>query len=84
MHTYDDIHPSGPLFVKMNGSLRKASGKFPASMTEHLQGNTYTNLIYAANSLLRKFSEISTIPKGRSVLSNIEYIFIRLQTSLHT
>ena len=71
IHTYDDIHTSGPLFVKMNGSLRKASGKFPASMTEHLQGNTYTNLIYTANSLLRKFSEISTIPKGRSVLSNI-------------
>ena len=69
IHTYDDIHTSGPLFVKMNGSLRAASGKFPASMTEHLKGNTYTNLIYAANSLLRKFSEISTIPKGRFALS---------------
>ena len=51
----------------MNGSLRAASGKFPASMTEHLKGNTYTNLIYACNSLLRKFSQISNIPKGRVV-----------------
>jgi hypothetical protein len=51
----------------MNGSLRAASGKFPKSMTEHLKGNTYTNLIYACNSLLRKFSQISNIPKGRVV-----------------
>ena len=58
---------TGPLFVKMNGSLRAVSGKFPASMTEHLKGNTYTNLIYACNSLLRKFSQISNIPKGRVV-----------------
>ena len=49
----------------MNGSLRAASGKFPKSWTEHLKGNTYTNLIYACSSLLRKFSQISHIPKKR-------------------
>jgi len=55
----------------MNGSLRAVSGKFPASMTEHLKGNTYTNLIYACNSLLRKFSQISNIPKGRVVFRGL-------------
>jgi hypothetical protein len=44
----------------MNGSLRKASQKFGEQA--HLKGNSYTNLIYACNSLLRKFSEISIIP----------------------
>jgi hypothetical protein len=51
----------------MNGSLRLASNVFPKEWTEHLKNNTYTNLIYAANSLLRKFSEISVIPPGRKV-----------------
>ena len=49
----------------MNGSLRKASKKFGEQA--HLKGNSYTNLIYACNSLLRKFSEISIIPPGRKV-----------------
>jgi hypothetical protein len=56
---------TGPLYVKMNGSLRFASKKF--GNQEHLKGNSYTNLIYACNSLLRKFSEISIIPPGRKV-----------------
>ena len=56
---------TGPLYVKMNGSLRKASQKFGEQA--HLKGNSYTNLIYACNSLLRKFSEISIIPPGRKV-----------------
>jgi hypothetical protein len=56
---------TGPLYVKMNGSLRFASKKF--GNQEHLKGNSYTNLIYACNSLLRKFSEISIIPLGRKV-----------------
>ena len=62
---------TGPLFVKMNSSLRAASGKFPSSMTEHLKGNNYTNLIYASNSLLRKLSQISNIPKGRVVFRGL-------------
>jgi ankyrin repeat protein len=56
---------TGPLYVKMNGSLRFASKKF--GNQEHLKGNSYTNLIYACNSLLRKSSEISIIPPGRTV-----------------
>jgi len=56
---------TGPLYVKMNGSLRKASKKFGEQA--HLKGNSYTNLIYAFNSLLRKFSEISIIPPDRKV-----------------
>jgi len=56
---------TGPLYVKMNGSLRKASKKFGEQA--HLKCNSYTNLIYACNSLLRKFSEISIIPPGRKV-----------------
>jgi len=60
---------TGPLYVKMNGSLRKASKKFGEQA--HLKGNSYTNLIYACNSLLRKFSEISIIPPGRKVCRGI-------------
>ena len=56
---------TGPLYFKMNGSLRKASQKFGEQA--HLKGNSYTNLIYACNSLLRKFSEISIIPPDRKV-----------------
>ncbi len=58
---------TGPLYVKMNGSLRLASKVFPEEWTEHLKNNTYTNLIYACNSLLSKFSEICIIPPGRKV-----------------
>jgi len=60
---------TGPLYVKMNGSLRKASQKFGEQA--HLKGNSYTNLIYACNSLLRKFSEISIIPPDRKVCRGI-------------
>jgi len=67
---------TGPLFVKMNGSLRAASGKFPANMTQHLKGNTYTNLIYACNSLIRKFSQISNIPKGRVVYRGLSGVLL--------
>ena len=56
---------TGPLYVKMNGSLRKASKKFGEQA--HLKGNSYTNLVYSANSLLRKFSQICIIPPGRKV-----------------
>ena len=49
----------------MNGSLRFASKRFPEALTAHLKGNKYTNLVYACNSLLRKFSQISHIPKKR-------------------
>ena len=49
----------------MNGSLRLASKRFPKEWTEHLQGNKYTNTVYACSSLLRKFSQISHIPKKR-------------------
>ena len=47
----------------MNGSLRLASKRFPKEWTEHLKGNNYTNTVYACNSLLSKFSQISHIPK---------------------
>jgi hypothetical protein len=53
---------TGPLYVKMNGSLRKASKKFAEQ--EHLNGNLYTNLI---NSFLRKASQMSIIPPNRKV-----------------
>jgi hypothetical protein len=56
---------TGPLYVKMNASLRFASNKF--GKQEHLKGNSYTNLIYSCSSLLRKFSEICIIPLGRKV-----------------
>ena len=49
----------------MNGSLRFASKRFPKEWTEHLKGNNYTNTVYACSSLLRKFSQISHIPKKR-------------------
>ena len=55
---------SGPLFVKMNGSLRKVSGKFPEEMTRHLKGNKYVNLIFACSSGMRKLSRASTLPIG--------------------
>ena len=48
---------TGPLFVKMNGSLRKVSGRFPEEMTKHLKGNTYVNLIFACSSGMRKLSQ---------------------------
>ena len=51
----------------MNGSLRLASKRFPKEWTEHLKGNKYTNTVYACSSLLRKFSQISHIPKKRKV-----------------
>ena len=47
----------------MNGSLRFASKRFPS--IKHLKGNQYTNTVYACSSLLRKFSQISHIPKKR-------------------
>ena len=65
---------TGPLYVKMNGSLRKASKKFGEQA--HLKGNSYTNLIYACNSLLRKFSEISIIPPGRKVSRGMSGVFL--------
>jgi hypothetical protein len=65
---------TGPLYVKMNGSLRKASQKFGEQA--HLKGNSYTNLIYACNSLLRKFSEISIIPPGRKVSRGMSGVFL--------
>ena len=51
----------------MNGSLRFASKRFPEAWTAHLKGNKYTNTVYACNSLLRKFSQISRIPRQRKV-----------------
>jgi hypothetical protein len=65
---------TGPLHVKMNGSLRKASKKFGTQ--EHPEGNSYTNLIYACNSLLRKFSEISIIPPGRKVFRGMSGVLL--------
>ena len=50
----------------MNGSLRFASKRFPS--IEHLKGNKYTNTVYACSSLLRKFSQISHIPKKRCAM----------------
>ena len=58
---------TGPLYIKMNGSLRKASKISPKEWTEHLKDNSYTNLIYGANSLLRNFSQICIIPPTRKV-----------------
>ena len=52
----------------MNGSLRFASKRFPEAWTAHLKGNKYTNLVYACSSLLRKFSQISHIPKKRCAM----------------
>ena len=48
----------------MNGSLCFTSKRFPEAWTAH-KGNRYTNLVYACNSLLRKFSQISHTPKKR-------------------
>lgn len=66
------ISYTGPLFVKMNCcppvvSLRQARKKFPKEWTENLKHNSYTNLIYEANSLLHKLSQICIIPPGRKV-----------------
>ena len=61
---------TGPLYFKMNSSLRKASKKF--GNQEHLKGNSYTNLIYACNSFLRKSSQISIIPRGRRVFRGMK------------
>ena len=52
----------------MNGSLRFASKRFPEAWTAHLKGNKYTNTVYACSSLLRKFSQISHIPKKRCAM----------------
>ena len=49
----------------MNSALRQASGRF--GTVEHLQGNKYINLIYAAASCMRKLSRNSAIPAGRKV-----------------
>ena len=62
---------TGPPFVKMNGPLREASGAFPKEWTEHLKGNKYTNTVYACNSMLIKFSQISRIPPRRVVYRGI-------------
>ena len=64
-HTFSRHRYTGPPYVKMNGSLRLASKRFPKEWTEHLKGNNYTNTVYACSSLLRKFSQISHIPKKR-------------------
>ena len=58
---------SGPLYHKFNSSLRKVSRKFDDSWTDHLEGNTYANNIYACSSCLRKTSQCSSIPRGRKV-----------------
>ena len=47
------------------GSLRAASNRFPEKWTEHLKGNKYTNLVYAAGSAVRKLSFVSAIPPAR-------------------
>ena len=67
---------TGPLYVKMNGSLRKASKKFGEQ--EHLKGNSYTNLIYACNSFLRKASQMSIIPPKRKVYRGIKDVLLPL------
>ena len=54
----------------MNASLRFASKRFPEEWTAHLKGNKYTNTVYACNSLLRKFSQISHIPKNRCAIDH--------------
>ena len=64
---------TGPLYVKMNGSLRKASKKFAEQ--EHLNGNLYTNLI---NSFLRKASQMSIIPPKRKVYRGIKDVLLPL------
>ena len=58
---------TGPGYVKMNGSLRSASGKMPKGMTAHLKGNTYTNSIYLCGSGMKKISRAGRIPRGRKV-----------------
>ena len=67
-HTFSRHRYTGPPYVKMNGSLRLASKRFPKEWTEHLKGNKYTNTVYACSSLLRKFSQISHIPKTRCAI----------------
>jgi hypothetical protein len=57
----------------MNASLRFASKQFPEAWTAHLKGNKYTNTVYACNSLLRKFSQISHIPRKRCAISTVRY-----------
>ena len=54
-------------YVKMNSSLRLASGKVPARMTAHLKGNRYVNTIYLCASAMNKISRASRIPRGRKV-----------------
>ena len=51
----------------MNSSLRLASDKMPARMTEHLKGNRYTNTIYLCTSGMVKISCASRIPRDRKV-----------------
>ena len=54
-------------YHKMNSSLRLASNKMPARMTEHLKGNRYTNTIYLCTSGMVKISCASRIPRDRKV-----------------
>ena len=58
---------TGPGYVKLNASLRMASGRMPEWMTAHLQGNRYTNAIYLCASGMRKIAGASRIPRGRKV-----------------
>ena len=58
----------------MNASLRFASKQFPEAWTAHLKGNKYTNTVYACSSLLRKFSQISHIPKKRCAYMYALYV----------
>ena len=51
-------------YVKMNSSLRLASGKLLAA---HLKGNRYVNTIYLCASAMNKISQASRIPRGRKV-----------------
>ena len=54
-------------YVKMNSSLRRASGKAPEWMTGHLKGNYYVNTIYLCASAMNKIARASRIPRGRKV-----------------
>jgi hypothetical protein len=58
---------TGPPYVKLNASLRAASGAFDEKLSAHLQGNNYVNTIYAAASGLRKLSFLTAIPRTRKV-----------------
>ena len=68
---------TGPGYVKMNGSLRSASGKMPKGMTAHLKGNTYTNSIYLCGSGMKKISRAGRIPRGRKVYRGWPHTTVR-------